>query len=120
MRCGSESGGSCGGLCDYGKSRLINWCGFSNMQEQWAIDLGTTNSVVAMAEGGSARLVHLRDITRKLPVDQSPLIPSTVHLSEEHQKFLWLFRRKCLVAYIGQQALGRNFDGRSPAFAQSF
>lgn len=90
------------------------------MQEQWAIDLGTTNSVVAMAEGGSARLVHLRDITRKLPVDQSPLIPSAVHLSEEYQKFLWVFRRKQLIAYVGQEALGRNFDGRSPAFAQSF
>lgn len=89
------------------------------MPIRWAIDLGTTNSVVALAEEGSVRVLHLPDIGRTLPTDQSPLIPSAVHVSEVTQRWL-CFRRRTRQVRIGQQALSRNFDGRSPAFAQSF
>lgn len=90
------------------------------MPEQWAVDLGTTNSVVALAEDGSVRVVHLPNLGRTLPTDQSPLVPSAVHITEEWQRFLYFFRRRVRKVLIGQQALSRNFDGRSPAFAQSF
>jgi len=90
------------------------------MADQWAIDLGTTNTVVAMAEGGSVRTLNLPELGRVLPTEQSPLIPSAVHITEELERFLWLFHRKRNRIFIGQQALSRNYDGRSPAFAQSF
>ena len=90
------------------------------MPDQWAIDLGTTNSVVASAEGGSVRTLHLPGLGRALPTDQSPLIPSAVHISEEMERFLFFFHRRRHHIYVGQQALSRNFDGRSPSFAQSF
>lgn len=90
------------------------------MPEQWAIDLGTTNSVVALAEGGSVRVIHLPGLGRTLPTDQSPLVPSAVHITEEWERFLYFFRKRKRKIHIGQQALSRNFDGRSPCFAQSF
>src|SRR5256885_1303843 len=52
------------------------------MTTQWAIDLGTTNTVVAVAEEGSVRVVHVPDLGRTLPNEQSPLIPSALHLTE--------------------------------------
>lgn len=90
------------------------------MPIQWAIDLGTTNSVVAAAENGDVRVVHLPDLGRVLPTNQDPLIPSAVHISEAQKKFLWVFNRTVREVAIGQRALDRNYDGRSPAFAQSF
>jgi molecular chaperone DnaK (HSP70) len=90
------------------------------MPDQWAIDLGTTNTVVAMAEGGSVRTLNLPEVGRTLPTDQSPLVPSAVHITEELERFLWFFHRRRHRVYIGQQALSRNFDRRSPSFAQSF
>src|SRR5687768_7196840 len=89
------------------------------MPARWAIDLGTTNSVVASEEDGSVRAVHLPDLSRTLPADQSPLIPSAVHVYDETRRWLF-FRRKVRQVLIGQQAISRNFDGRSPAFAQGF
>jgi molecular chaperone DnaK (HSP70) len=90
------------------------------MPIQWAIDLGTTNSVVAKAEGGDVRVVPLPGISRALPTEQGPLIPSAVHVSEVTRRWLYFFRRRTREVAIGQQALERNFDGRSPAFAQGF
>ena len=90
------------------------------MAADWAIDFGTTNSVVSVAEGGSVRVVHFPELGRTLPAEHRPLIPTAVHLAEELMPFLWLFRRKQVRTYIGQQAIGRNYDGRSPTFAQSF
>lgn len=85
----------------------------------WAIDLGTTNTVVASEEHGSVRAVHVADLGRTLPVEQFPLIPSAVHVFEERGPW-WTFFRTQRRALIGQPALSRNFDGRSAAFAQSF
>jgi len=90
------------------------------MATQWALDLGTTNSVVARAEAGDVRVISLPDLGRALPTDQSPLIPSAVHVSEATERFLWFFKRRRREVLIGQRALDRNYDGRSPAFAQSF
>jgi molecular chaperone DnaK (HSP70) len=90
------------------------------MPTQWAIDLGTTNSVVARAQDRDVRVVHLPELGRVLPTDQSPLIPSAVHVSDVYKKFLYFFKRKVQEVAIGQRALDRNYDGRSPAYAQSF
>src|SRR6266571_8163486 len=89
------------------------------MPVQWAIDFGTTNSVVAMAEEGSVRVAHVPGLAREIPTEQSPLIPSAVHVQETVRRWLFL-RCRARELRIGQPALGRNFDGRSPAFAQSF
>ena len=90
------------------------------MPIQWTIDLGTTNTVVAKAEGGEVRVVHLPEISRALPTEQAPLIPSAVHVEETTRRWLYFFRRRVREVRVGQQALERNYDGQSPAFAQSF
>lgn len=90
------------------------------MPIQWAIDFGNTNSVVAAAENSDVRVITLPELGRVLPTDQNPLIPSAIHLSEVKKKFLWIFERRVQEAAIGQRALDRNYDGRSPSYAQSF
>jgi molecular chaperone DnaK (HSP70) len=89
------------------------------MQSQWAIDFGTTNTVAAVADEGSVRVAHLPGLTRELPTEQSPLIPSAVHVQETVRRWLFL-RHRTQQLSVGQPALNRNFDGRSPAFAQEF
>jgi molecular chaperone DnaK (HSP70) len=89
------------------------------MPAEWAIDLGTTNTVVAEAEEGSVRVVPLTGLTREQPIDQSPLIPSAVFVRESLRRWLF-FRRRVSEVVIGQQALNRNLDGRWPGFARSF
>lgn len=86
---------------------------------RWAIDLGTTNTVVAVEEHGSVRTVDLPALHRTLPVEQPPLIPSALQVDEERRGF-WIFRRRVRHVVVGQQALSRNYDGRSPSFAQGF
>jgi molecular chaperone DnaK (HSP70) len=90
------------------------------MPTQWAVDFGTTNTVVALAEQGDVHVVHLPDLGREQPAEQSLLIPSAIHLSQTERSRLRFFRRRALEVRIGQQALNRNFDGRSPGFEQSF
>jgi molecular chaperone DnaK (HSP70) len=85
----------------------------------WAIDFGTTNTVVAVADAGSIRVVHLPEVARALPTEQSPLIPTAVHVQETVQ-WWFFFRRAVREVRIGQAALNRNADGQSPAFSQSF
>lgn len=87
--------------------------------DHWAIDFGTTNSVVAQERDGSVRALSFFRISRSLPVEQPRLTPSAVHCFEERQGW-WIFKRRVLRALIGQQAISRNFDRCSPAFAQSF
>jgi molecular chaperone DnaK (HSP70) len=89
------------------------------MPNRLAIDFGTTNTVVAVVEEGSVRVVHLPGLGREQPTEQSPLVPSAVHISEAMRRWLF-FRRYAPQVLIGQQALNQNYDGRSPAFAQSF
>jgi len=89
------------------------------MAARWAIDLGSTNTVVAVEDSGSVRTVTLPELGRTLPVEQSPLIPSALHVCRATQRWLW-FHRSVREVVIGQQALSRNFDGCSPSFAQGF
>lgn len=88
------------------------------MPIQWAVDFGTTNTVVAVAEEGSARVLHLPELARELPTEQSPLIPSAVQVMETVRQWLF-FRFRAQQVRIGQSALNGNPDGRSPAFAQN-
>jgi molecular chaperone DnaK (HSP70) len=90
------------------------------MSTQWAVDFGTTNTVVAVAEEGNVRVVPLTGLGREQPTSQSVLIPSAIHVQETRERWLWFFSRPGLEVRIGQQALNRNYDGRSPAFDQSF
>jgi molecular chaperone DnaK (HSP70) len=90
------------------------------MPTYWAVDLGTTNTVTAMADETGVHLVHLPHIVREMPLPQSPLVPSAVHIYQTQQRWLLFFRRNVLQVLIGQQALDQNFDGLSPSFAQSF
>lgn len=90
------------------------------MPRQLAIDFGTTNSVVAVAEEGSVRVLHLPEIVREQPVAQSPLVPTAVQVFDRTRRLWPLFWRTLPDVAIGQQALNQNYDGCSPAFAQSF
>ena len=93
---------------------------------QLAIDLGTTNSVVAAVQAGSVRVLSLPGIAREQPVEQAALVPSAIHV-QESAPGRWPFLswrlpwgRRALDVHIGQQALHRNLSGTSPAFAQGF
>lgn len=87
--------------------------------KQVAVDLGTTNTVVAVAEEGSVRVLHLPGLAREQPSDQSPLVPSAIHYAEDVRHWLG-FRRRGVRVRAGQSALHHNFDGRSPGYAQGF
>ncbi len=84
------------------------------MQTHWAIDLGTTNSLIARWQGTHAETVALEGIVDFEPAWQTPLVPTVVFF-EDHNK-----------GYIGKQALAadelmRNaFAGRLTPFARSF
>jgi molecular chaperone DnaK len=80
------------------------------MPEHWAIDLGTTNSVVAAWYSDEPRLVNLPNLAVPQPVTHTPLIPSAVYVCDQRG------RR----AFIGQQAIEENWDGQSPSYAQAF
>ncbi|HIE52496.1 MAG TPA: Hsp70 family protein [Armatimonadetes bacterium] len=80
------------------------------MSNIWALDLGTTNSVVAEWYIDQPRTVNLPDLAVAQPLTQTPLIPSAVYVRDARG------RR----AFVGQQALEENWDGQSPSFAQGF
>lgn len=90
------------------------------MTAQIAIDFGTTNSVVAVAQDGGVRVLHLPGLAREQPNDQSPLVPSAVFIAETVRRHR-LFRRWKREVYVGQKALNQDYGGyaaRSRAFAQ--
>jgi molecular chaperone DnaK (HSP70) len=89
------------------------------MSARWAIDFGTTNTVVALAGEENVRVVHLPGLAREQPSQQSPLVPTAVDIRLEERHWYWR-RRGIQRVQIGQQALNRNYDGRSPGFAQGF
>ncbi len=89
-----------------------------------AVDFGTTNSVVAVAEAGSVRVVALPDVARATLTaggEPSALVPTAVFVTGR-QKRRWPFfwRAPGFASLVGQAARERNYDGQSPAFAQSF
>lgn len=85
-----------------------------------AIDLGTTNSVAAIAQEGSVRTLSLSGISREQPLLQPSLVPTAVFVRETRRRLWPRFWKSEPNALIGQAALYRNGDGLSPAFAQSF
>lgn len=94
----------------------------ASIAQRIAIDFGTTNTVVAVEENGSVRVLHLPGLAREQPAAQSPLIPSAVHVRETEQRLLG-FRRRVSTISLGQQALSQNYGGHAAAlkgFAQSF
>ena len=82
-----------------------------------AVDFGTTNSVVAVAEEGSVRVVALPSIAREQPTTQATLVPTCVVVREKQRRLWPLFWCTEPEALIGQAALAR-LD--APSFAQSF
>ncbi len=92
------------------------------MPGQLAVDFGTTNTVVTSVEAGTVRILHLPGLVREQPLDQSPLIPTAVHLAETVQPWLF-FPRRVRQVRIGQEALNQNYGNyaaQARTFAQSF
>ena len=92
------------------------------MPGQLAVDFGTTNTVVTFVEASTLRILHLPGLTREQPLDQSPLIPTAVHLAETMQPWL-CFQRRVRQVQIGQEALNQNYGNyaaQSRTFAQGF
>ena len=90
------------------------------MTAHLAVDFGTTNSVVAAAQDGGVRALHLPGLAREQPNDQSPLVPSAVFIAESIRRRLF-FRRRLREVYVGQKALNQDYGGyagQSRAFAQ--
>lgn len=91
-------------------------------KKRLAIDFGTTNTVAAVAEEGSVRVLHLPGLAREQPAEQSPLIPSAVHIGAVTRHWLG-FRRRMTQIRLGQEALNQNYGGfaaQSRTLAQSF
>jgi molecular chaperone DnaK (HSP70) len=115
-----------------------------------ALDFGTTNSVVAVTEEGSVRVVSLPGLACPPPPTritgltggnrgkrdggdfpaEPVLVPTAIFVTGQRQRsFLPLLpplprspfgRRPRLDALVGQPACERDYDGQSPAFARSF
>lgn len=92
------------------------------MPGQLAVDFGTTNTVVTFVEAGTVRILHLPSLVREQPLDQSPLIPTAVHLAETVRPWLF-FPRRVRQVQIGQKALNQNYGNyaaQARTFAQGF
>ncbi len=92
------------------------------MTGQLAVDFGTTNTVITLVEAGTVRVLHLPGLTREQPLDQSPLIPTAVHIAETVRPWLF-FRQWVRQVQIGQQALNQNYGNyaaQACTFAQGF
>jgi molecular chaperone DnaK (HSP70) len=80
----------------------------------WSLDLGTTNTVVAVCEGDQVRSVALKGISAPAPYaydeEYAGGIPSAVELRDPRGR----------QAAIGQQAVDKNWAMPSPALARSF
>lgn len=84
------------------------------MELFWALDLGTTNTVLAVCEGDHVRSVALAGISAPAPFafdeEYAGGIPSVVEIRDPKGK----------KAIIGQQAVDQNWAMPSPAVARSF
>jgi molecular chaperone DnaK (HSP70) len=84
------------------------------MQTHWAIDLGTTNTVIARWQGTHAETIHLENVGDLEPTWQTPLVPSVVFFEDVNR------------GYIGKQALAADevmratFAGRLTPVARAF
>jgi molecular chaperone DnaK (HSP70) len=76
------------------------------MLTHYALDFGTTNTVIASDRDGAVNVLPLRDLTAERV--RTPVVPSAVCFNEDGS------------APIGQLAVSQNFQGRLPNFAQGF
>src|SRR5215212_11738158 len=80
----------------------------------WAIDLGTTNTLIARWQGTHAETIPLDPLCQYEPAWQTPLVPSAVFFEDANR------------GYIGNQALAADevmratFAGRLTPLARSF
>jgi len=80
------------------------------MPDHWALDLGTTNSVVAQWHLDEPRVLNLPPLSVAQSLVRTPVIPSAIYIRDPRGR----------QAFVGQQAIEENWDGQSPAFAQGF
>jgi len=84
------------------------------MQTHWAIDLGTTNTLIARWMGTHAETVALEEICEYEPAWKTPLVPSVIFFEDTNR------------GYIGRQAMAAEevmraaFAGRLTPLARSF
>ena len=83
-------------------------------QTHWAIDLGTTNTLIARWQGTHAETIELDGITECEPAWQTPLVPSVIFFEDSGH------------GYIGKQAIAADevmratFAGRLTPMARAF
>lgn len=83
-------------------------------ETHWAIDLGTTNSLIARWMGTHAETVQLDEIAECEPAWQTPLVPTVVYFEDPTR------------GYIGKQAIAADevmrstFAGRLTPLARAF
>src|SRR2546423_15423110 len=84
------------------------------METHWAVDLGTTNTLIARWMGTHAETIPLESICDYEPAWQTPLVPSAVFFEDSSR------------GYIGKQALaaedvmGATFSGRLTPLPRAF
>lgn len=84
------------------------------MQTHWAIDLGTTNTLIARWQGTHAETIPLEALCDYEPAWQTPLVPSAVFFEDINR------------GYIGKQALAAeevmraSYAGRLTPLARAF
>jgi len=89
------------------------------MAALWAVDLGTTNTVVAVADEDGVRVLHLPGLSREQPVPNQLVVPSAVCAWESARPWL-LGRRRVRQVCVGQDALDQNPDGTAANLALEF
>ena len=83
-------------------------------ETHWAIDLGTTNTLIARWQGTHAETIQLDGITECEPAWQTPLVPSVIFFEDSNR------------GYIGKQAIAADevmratFAGRLTPMARAF
>lgn len=80
----------------------------------WAIDLGTTNSLIARWMGTHAETVRLDDVCELDPAWNTPLIPSVVCFQDENRGFIGK------QAVAAEEVLRATFAGRLTPLARAF
>ena len=84
------------------------------MDTHWAIDLGTTNTVIARWQGTHAETVALEDVAEFEPAWQTPLVPSLVYFEDLDQGFIGK------EAIAADEVLRATYAGRLTPLARAF
>ncbi|MCX6359099.1 MAG: Hsp70 family protein [Armatimonadetes bacterium] len=84
------------------------------MQTHWAVDLGTTNTLVARWAGTHAETVAIEPLCEYEPAWHTPLIPTVVCFEDANRGFIGMEAR------AAQELLAAAFSGRFTPLARSF